>query len=149
MRAATQATFVAVVFACTAINAAAAMYRCTVTTLPPPDHTEYALWFISTIILTVTSVILIFSTRNVEIDERQKTKQQRACQAQRNSTVFSESLLAFNGIGVIGFFLPLVDLGKIMPALTMYAALGLIVSTGWYLASTWPYAPLPRLKHYD
>jgi len=121
------------------------MFRCIVTSLPPPDTTEFTLWFVSTIILTISSFVLYLSAHSIENDECHSIHKARACQAQRNATVYSETLLTFNGIGTIGFFLPVARIGLIMPALTMYAALGLIVSTGWYLASTWPYAPLPRI----
>jgi len=122
------------------------MIRAVATSLPSPTgHIEAAAWFIASLALTVASLVLRSTTHSVERDECARTHRERACQAQRNASIFADVLVICNGGGAIVMLLPLVDAGPYPESLTTHAALCLVLSSVWYIASTVSYAPLPRL----
>ena len=146
MRAAQSSGFIAVVYALTAIFGSLTAARAVASALPPPSGSgEAAAWFVGSLALVGVSVALVVVAGRREAEERRRTHRERACQAQRNATIFSETLLALNTGGAVAMLLPLVNAGPYAPSLTTHAALTLVLATAWYVPSTIPYAPLPRL----
>jgi len=152
MRRARQAPAVAVIYFATVLSGFMALSRFVggaVAPLPPPPGApatlgECVAWFVLTCALLIVSIVLYFASRNTEHAECEITHQGRACQAQRNATIFSGSLLLTNSLGAIVTLLALTTFITLRNALVVYAILALPLESAWYLASTIPYAPLPR-----
>ena len=146
MRAAHASGFIAVVYALTAILGSLTAVRAVATALPPPSgRGEAAAWFVASLALVATSVALVVVAGRREAEERKHTHRERACQAQRNATIYAETLLVLNAGGTLAMLLPLIDAGPYAPSLTTHATLTWVLATAWYVPSTIPYAPLPRL----
>ncbi len=143
---ATNAPGTGLVFALTALAAAMAMPRLVVETVPS-ERGEAVAWSVVSAALLVGSLLLLRANAHVESRERELTQRERACQAQRNATVFAQMLVLANGFSLVAFVLAIFwrDSTALRDALTMFAAFGALLA-GWYFASTVAYAPLPRLR---
>lgn len=148
MKAAVSARLVGTTFAVSAIFGATTALRAVVDAFSPPveQSGETWLWFIASLAVVGLSVATVVITGRREAEERRQTKRERACQAQRDATIFSETLLILNVIGAFFLLLPSIGAGPAIASLATHATLTLVVASPWYLASTVPYAPLPRLK---
>ena len=140
-----QAPFVAIVFWLTAqtgflaisrfVGGAAAQLRGP--PAPLASTGERVAWFIWTLILFIVSSVLYSAAK--------RTEREHACQAQRNATIFSGTLLLANAIGSVVTLLALATLMTLRDALVFYSVIASILEVAWYFASTIHYAPLPRL----
>ena len=151
MRPAVQAPFVALVYALTATAGFVAISRVVGDNAPLPAHgprapgAERIAWLLTTVVLFIVAIALYFTTKHTERDECAHTHRERPCQAQRNATIYSGTLVLTHGAGVVGTFLAAVTLVHLRHVLTAYGALAAFLMSVWYFVSTVPYAPLPRM----
>lgn len=145
-----QAPVVGLAYASTAVTGMVALLRLLDVARPPTSRAEATTWsLVSAALLAVSGG----AAHLARVEERREcgTTLERASQAQRNARAMAENLVLANAYSLLAFLLAVVwraQVTALRDALTMLACLGVLL-TGWYFASTVPYALLPRVPEVE